>query len=127
MEKGMESYGIFKSHSATTHSPPSDFCIVNEAEIIPEEALQKVGARTYYLRGHKDSVRIFLFGCQGDKLAGQDQVAQLMNNVASQHKPDFALVLGDNIYENGAPSPFSEAFKTHFDDVYLRASLPYLQ
>lgn len=118
----MESYSIFKNYTPekkieNAHPPVADFCLINTS-VLPEDALCLVGPHTYRLKGHKDNPRIFVTGCGGESL-GQHQVALLMDLVAEQEgAPDFVLVLGDNIYENGADSPNDPAFNTFFHDVY---------
>tara|TARA_R110000868_G_scaffold260683_2_gene518820 strand:+ start:228 stop:1808 length:1581 start_codon:yes stop_codon:yes gene_type:complete len=72
-------------------------------------------------------LRFVTFGCQGSGKASQHDVASLLNRLCGnpEHRPDFVLMLGDNIYEWGAKAADDPAFKKYFDDIYL--TLPNLQ
>ena len=50
---------------------------------------------------HRDVLKILVFGDAGTGYTGQYRVAEAMAHVCRRVKCDFALTLGDNIYENG--------------------------
>src|SRR5688500_7211303 len=47
----------------------------------------------------EDGLRFFVLGCQGNAASSQTKVAELMNALAKNQKPDFILILGDNFYD----------------------------
>lgn len=75
---------------------------------------------------------ILTVGCQGEANKTQHEVALLMEEVVTHYKNagyDVAciLVLGDNIYKNGADSPNDSKFNDCCYDVYTTALTPNLQ
>lgn len=70
--------------------------------------------------------RFFALGCQGAGNTLQKQVANLMAQIASEemHKPDFILLLGDNIYRSGARRPNDRGFLSAFENIYCDLALP---
>lgn len=70
----------------------------------------------------QDTLRFFVFGCQGNAKEAQRKVAELLYIIAKDpsKKPDFILILGDNFYDFGIRSPDSPAFKTHFYEMYKK-------
>jgi hypothetical protein len=109
-------------------SPPSDeqskektaaeSALLNEAA---KAAVKEVGPQVYTLEGFNDEkqVRFFVIGCQGNGKLSQEAVAKLMNDIAaSGQKPDFVLVLGDNIYDYGVDKPDHKGFDDCFHKKY---------
>lgn len=67
-------------------------------------------------------LRIAVFGCQGSGNENQHAVAKLLNKFCANPatRPDFILVLGDNVYDYGAHFAGDPAITECFDDVYLK-------
>lgn len=72
-------------------------------------------------RKEQPELRFFALGCQGSGKQAQQQVAKLMEYIATHpnHTPDFILLLGDNFYESGMESASDSAFKKLFKEMYL--------
>lgn len=66
--------------------------------------------------------RFLAIGDTGKGTEGQQAVADAMAAKCKVDRCDFAVMLGDNLYESGASSPDDPQFKTKFEDVY--AALP---
>src|SRR5689334_22273126 len=69
------------------------------------------------LRG-QESIEVLLFGDAGTGSQDQLDVADVMHQVCIHRGCDFALQLGDNIYENGVTSVDDKKFKTRFEIPY---------
>ena len=69
-------------------------------------------------------VRFVALGDAGKGNDGQFQVARAMKQVCDRKGCDFALYLGDNIYEDGVSSVDDDQFQTKFEQPY--AELPFL-
>jgi len=100
-----------------------------KSKLNPSEALlaaKEIGPRVYKLFNHNsDTLRFFVFGCQGDPGEAQNKVAELLNSTAADpaQRPDFIIILGDNVYPDGVNSPIDERFKSQFHDVYGNPNL----
>lgn len=70
----------------------------------------------------KKKLNICVLGCQGDKNpVYAKQVAALVNKKAGEHpelKPDYFIILGDNFYPDGVPSPLDERFEKQFHEIF---------
>ncbi|HEY6876548.1 MAG TPA: metallophosphoesterase [Polyangiales bacterium] len=71
------------------------------------------GKDTQAVRG--DAVRFVAFGDSGTGDAAQKKVADAIASVCAQHGCDFALYLGDNIYESGATGTDDAQFRDKFE------------
>jgi len=96
-----------------------------QAKLSPNAAVlvaKEIGPRVYTLLNHNsNTLRFFVFGCQGDPGEAQNKVAELMNKLIADHpeqKPDFIIILGDNVYPDGVKTPNDERFQSQFHDVY---------
>lgn len=77
----------------------------------------------YKLLGQNNSTpRFFVLGCQGSGKESQQQVAELMFQIAQDpnKKPDFILFLGDNYYDDGVSAVDDSVIKSRFDDMYAK-------
>lgn len=85
-------------------------------------AVREVGPRVYTIEDIEDGKENFyVFGCQGNGSESQREVAKLMDKIAAKtpdQKPQFILILGDNIYDWGVDSPFDPGFNKCFHDIY---------
>ena len=72
----------------------------------------------YFDHRHKDQIDILLFGDSGTGKEEQYQVGRAMYQACQEVGCEFALGLGDNIYEAGALSVNDPKFETHFELPY---------
>ncbi len=70
-------------------------------------------------------VRFIAIGDMGTGEDGQYKVAAVMKDVCDQRGCDFAIGLGDNVYESGADSTDDIQFKTKFEDPYKDLNFPF--
>lgn len=70
-------------------------------------------------------VRFIAIGDMGTGEDGQYKVAAAMEDVCAQRGCDFAIGLGDNIYESGADSTNDIQFETKFEDPYANLDFPF--
>lgn len=70
-------------------------------------------------------VRFIAIGDMGTGKEGQYQVAAAMENVCAQQGCDFALGLGDNIYDSGVDSPEDEQWLSKFEQPYENLDFPF--
>ncbi len=69
-----------------------------------------------------DTLRFFTFGDWGRNGAGlQKDLANAMDQLASNRPLDFVLALGDNFYPEGVTSVTDPQWKTSFEDIYVGA------
>ena len=88
-------------------------------------AAKQIGPQVYEFdcKGSK-KIRFIAMGCQGSGKTAQKEVADLIERLTQEAKESgddeilFVLVLGDNIYPDGASSPDDPKFNTYFHDVY---------
>jgi tartrate-resistant acid phosphatase type 5 len=73
----------------------------------------------------KDDVRFVAFGDAGTGSDGQRAVAAAMASKCARERCDFALMLGDNLYQDGASSVDDPQFQTKFEDVYAALSIDF--
>ena len=73
-------------------------------------------------RAHE--VRFVVFGDAGSGLPRQYAVAQAMADVCALRGCDFALDLGDNIYDSGVSGVDDPQFQSKFERPYARLKLP---
>jgi tartrate-resistant acid phosphatase type 5 len=73
----------------------------------------------------KDDVRFVAFGDAGTGSEGQRAVAAAMATKCGRERCDFALMLGDNLYEDGASSAEDSQFQTKFEAVYAALSIDF--
>lgn len=83
-------------------------------------------------KGDDDATRPLRFlavGCQGSGDKHQLEVARLMNELCKDPltRPDFILILGDNVYDWGADSAIDPNIRKCFDDIYLRDEFQHLK
>lgn len=69
--------------------------------------------------------RFLALGDQGTGGDGQYRVAYAMEEVCKVRGCDFALALGDNIYEVGVTDEYDEQFETKFEQPYANFSIPF--
>lgn len=70
-------------------------------------------------------VRFIAIGDMGTGDHKQDKVAAAVKAVCEQQGCDFAIGLGDNIYESGVDSSIDEQFKSKFEDPYAAINFPF--
>jgi hypothetical protein len=88
--------------------------------------------RLKHKKGEDDATRPLRFitvGCQGSGDKHQLEVARLMNELCADPatRPDFILILGDNVYDWGADSATDPNIRKCFDDIYLRPEFEHLR
>lgn len=71
------------------------------------------------------TVRFVAIGDMGTGEDGQYKVAAAMETVCAERGCDFALGLGDNIYESGVDSVADIQFQTKFEDPYKNLHFPF--
>lgn len=89
------------------------------AELAAQNALPKV----YELQREDDDLplRFAAFGCQGSGKSSQQHVADLLKDLMTkpeQERPEFVLLLGDNVYDFGAASADDSALYETFHGYY---------
>jgi hypothetical protein len=72
-----------------------------------------------------DPVRFIVFGDGGTGLEPQKKVARAVRDVCKARGCQFALYMGDNIYETGVASEDDALFQTHFEDAYVELDFPF--
>lgn len=70
-------------------------------------------------------VQFIAIGDAGTGKDGQYKVAQAMKTVCADQGCDFAIGLGDNIYESGVKSTDDEQWQTKFETPYKDIDLPF--
>jgi tartrate-resistant acid phosphatase type 5 len=70
-------------------------------------------------------VRFLALGDTGKGNAGQAAVAAAMVRKCATARCDFAVLLGDNIYESGTDSANDPQFKSKFEDVYAALNMDF--
>jgi tartrate-resistant acid phosphatase type 5 len=70
-------------------------------------------------------VRFVVLGDTGEGNAEQRQVAVVMRDVCAANGCDFAILLGDNFYENGVDSVDDELWDLAFEQPYADVPLPF--
>lgn len=88
---------------------------------------------SYELQGFRDpgKVKFLAFGCQGSGDHNQYDVAKAILEYIDgnpNNTPDFILLLGDNIYPEGAKSPRSKKFDASFQEPYaelIKRNIPF--
>lgn len=70
-------------------------------------------------------VRFIVFGDGGTGEAGQKKVAAVVADVCAQRGCQFALYLGDNIYDDGVTSATDMQFVTKFEEPYAALDFPF--
>jgi tartrate-resistant acid phosphatase type 5 len=68
--------------------------------------------------GSETGVRFVAFGDQGEGNEAQQMVANAAEVVCAERGCDFALLLGDNIYDVGVTSELDEQFIDKFETIY---------
>ena len=126
--------------STAEEVPPADqrtkkyqAAMAQQAEAIAKES-EISGPRVYRLKHDKADddltrpLRFIAVGCQGSGDDNQRKVAALMNELCADKatRPDFILILGDNVYDWGADAANDINIRKCFDDIYLRDDLPHL-
>jgi len=71
------------------------------------------------------TVRFIAIGDMGTGKEGQYQVSRAMEQVCAQQGCDFAIGLGDNIYESGVDSTEDEQWMTKFEQPYANLDFPF--
>lgn len=113
---------MFRQTTATaTTTTSSNTAIENEAL----KAAREVGPHAYKLEGlaADEDLCYIEIGCGGDGSEEQIKVANLINAKIKElsdagKKVHFLILLGDNIYPNGASSPFDKAFTERIENMY---------
>lgn len=86
------------------------------------KAAENAKSILYKLHGlqREDSLQYVAIGCQGSGNDHQRAVAKAVNDFIVRYKkrPDFILLLGDNIYEKGASTPDDPSFAACIDNIY---------
>lgn len=73
----------------------------------------------------KGEVRFVALGDAGEGNEGQHQVGQALATVCEERGCDFALYLGDNIYDVGVTSAMDEQFDMKFEQPYAMLDFPF--
>jgi tartrate-resistant acid phosphatase type 5 len=83
-------------------------------------------ARIYRLdRPPPPSMAFVALGDTGKGSSGQWEVARAMESFCRHSGCDFALLLGDNIYDSGASSPTDAQFQSKFEEPYANLRMPF--
>jgi hypothetical protein len=72
-----------------------------------------------------ETLRFLAVGDTGTGAQAQKDVAKAMEDKCKLSGCDFALLLGDNMYESGVSSATDPLFKTQFEDVYKNLNFPF--
>lgn len=106
---------IFRSHLCTLAliCPSAVFAMSASPDNIPE------------INTVNKTVRFIAIGDMGTGEHGQYLVADAIRNVCAAKGCDFALGLGDNIYDSGVDSVADLQFKTKFEDPYKNLNFPF--
>lgn len=72
-----------------------------------------------------EPLRLLAFGDSGTGKSEQWQLAEVMAKHCQEQGCDAALLLGDNIYPNGASSVTDQQFKTKFEEPYAGLNFPF--
>ncbi len=72
-----------------------------------------------------ETLRFLAVGDTGTGSADQKAVAKAMEDKCKLSGCDFALLLGDNMYDNGVSSATDPLFKTQFEDIYKNLNFPF--
>ncbi len=75
--------------------------------------------------GSGETLRFLAVGDVGTGTKEQKDVAKAMEDKCKLSGCDFALLLGDNMYENGVASATDKLFQTQFEDVYKNLNFPF--
>jgi tartrate-resistant acid phosphatase type 5 len=70
-------------------------------------------------------VRFALLGSQGNGSAGQFEVASALHSVKTARGLERAILLGDNIMDNGVASVFDFQWQTKFEMPYANVNVPF--
>lgn len=70
-------------------------------------------------------VRFIAIGDTGTGKDGQYKVAAAMKEICDQRGCDFAIGMGDNIYEDGVDGKFDIQFETKFEQPYEEIDFPF--
>src|SRR5690349_4372030 len=70
-------------------------------------------------------VRFVVLGDGGTGDAAQKKVASAVETVCQQRGCEFALYLGDKIYNNGVASSTDAKFRTNFEQPYAALDFPF--
>ncbi len=73
----------------------------------------------------RGSVSFLVFGDWGSGMRLQREVAGAMARFSAQHKPDFAVSVGDNFYDNGVSGHDDPQWAAKFETMYPRAAMPF--
>jgi 3',5'-cyclic AMP phosphodiesterase CpdA len=71
------------------------------------------------------AVRFVALGDAGMANSGQKRVAEAMGKKCAESGCDFAVLLGDNFYNDGVGSVNDPQWKTRFEDIYRDLDLPF--
>lgn len=88
-----------------------------------KDAARAALPRVYTLEGIASAthLKFIALGCQGTGTGAQADVANAIHQFIQnnpQEKPDFILLLGDNLYPKGVKSPRSSQFENSFQKPY---------
>lgn len=75
--------------------------------------------------GPSDPIRFIVFGDGGTGLEPQKKVARVVRDVCEERGCQFALYMGDNIYETGVANEDDALFQTNFEDAYVELDFPF--
>jgi hypothetical protein len=70
-------------------------------------------------------VRFIALGDAGEANTGQKQVAAAMVKKCAESGCDFAILLGDNFYDDGVQSVDDPQWQTKFEDIYKDLDIPF--
>lgn len=71
------------------------------------------------------AISFLAFGDGGTGDSQQQKVADSMERVCSEHKCSFAIMLGDNIYEDGVEDEDDQQFQSKFEIPYGPLAIPF--
>jgi hypothetical protein len=72
-----------------------------------------------------EPVRFIAFGDGGTGEEGQKKVAAAVRDVCAMRGCQFALYMGDNIYETGVANEDDALFQTNFEDPFVELDFPF--
>lgn len=116
--------GPFESQSPLPSAPPR-LPAVNIASAPPRPDHPIPLRNPDELPTTNEVIRFVVLGDGGTGAQGQYEVANAVKSVCAARGCDFALYLGDNIYEVGVTSALDHQFQTKFEEPYAELDFPF--
>lgn len=107
----------------TDAGAPTDAGLAMDAGLATDAGLPRDGG--VLADGGAHRVRFVAIGDTGKGNDGQRAVAAAIVQKCAAAGCDFAVLLGDNIYDSGASSPDDPQFQTKFEQPYAAVNMPF--